>query len=491
MRIFRVLVISAVMASTLIIAGSGQRGAFPGDDGSGEAASAFAPITEQSVAHGRFQHVVVYIPHGPPRGFVMLLSGAEGWSPRLAGLARRIAELGAMVAGIDLPQFEVQLQQDAADCVFPDGDLENLSHFVQAYYRLPTYLLPILAGDAAGGTLAYAVLAQSPANTFAGAVSLGFCPSFAGQKHLCKSGALDFNPHSGGVDFLPAKQLNAPWVVLEASTRPADAGTACDAAGIRAFAAEVQGAQWVDAPQSAASGAAPEEWPPSYAAAFARLVARNAPPSTALAPHALADLPLVFVAPQSTVPPSDTFAILLSGDGGWAGLDKDVAAALAADGISVVGLDSLRYFWTARTPQGLAADLDRMIRYYLAELGKRRVVVIGYSQGADVLPFAINRLPSATRSHIVLAAIMGMSEHALFEFHMTSWMGDDNSGPATLPEVEKLTGTPVLCVYGDQESDSLCPKLDPHKIIVLKLRGGHHFDGNYAGLARAILAAAR
>jgi type IV secretory pathway VirJ component len=176
--------------------------------------------------------------------------------------------------------------------------------------------------------------------------------------------------------------------------------------------------------------------------------------------------------------------------GGWAGLDQDVAAALSAKGIPVVGLDSLRYYWTARTPDGVAADTDRLIRYYLGHFGKQRVLLIGYSQGADVLPFAVNRLPQATRARVALTAVMGMSEHALFEFHLSGWISDDNSGPATLPEINRIEGLPVLCIYGADESDSLCPKLDPKKFDVVKLKGGHHFDGDYAGLARQILAAA-
>jgi type IV secretory pathway VirJ component len=86
---------------------------------------------------------------------------------------------------------------------------------------------------------------------------------------------------------------------------------------------------------------------------------------------------------------------------------------------------------------------------------------------------------------------MGMSEHALFEFHMTSWVSDDNSGPATLPEVDRISGIPVLCIYGEEETDTLCPKLDPHKATIVKLKGGHHFDGNYANLAQIILSAAK
>jgi type IV secretory pathway VirJ component len=204
----------------------------------------------------------------------------------------------------------------------------------------------------------------------------------------------------------------------------------------------------------------------------------------------LSDLPVVEV-PARGAAPSDAFAIIMSGDGGWAGLDQDVAAALSANGIPVVGLDSLRYYWTARTPEGLATDTDRLIRYYLAHLDKQRVLLIGYSQGADVLPFAVNRLPEATRAHVALAAVMGMSEHALFEFHLTSWVSDDNSGPATMPEINRIAGIPVLCIYGVDENDSLCPKLDPEKFKIVKLKGGHHFDGDYANLARQILAAAK
>jgi type IV secretory pathway VirJ component len=233
---------------------------------------------------------------------------------------------------------------------------------------------------------------------------------------------------------------------------------------------------------------------PQFTAGYAKLATQN-PTRLAAPPADLSDLPVIEIAAQpGAVPtataPLDSFAIIMSGDGGWAGLDQDVAAALSAKGIPVVGLDSLRYYWTARTPDGVAADTDRLIRYYLGHFGKQRVLLIGYSQGADVLPFAVNRLPQATRARVALTAVMGMSEHALFEFHLSGWISDDNSGPATLPEINRIKGLPVLCIYGADESDSLCPKLDPKKFDVVKLKGGHHFDGDYAGLARQILAAA-
>ena len=98
---------------------------------------------------------------------------------------------------------------------------------------------------------------------------------------------------------------------------------------------------------------------------------------------------------------------------------------------------------------------------------------------------------AATKSHVALAAILGMSEHALFEFHVSNWISDDNSGPLTLPEVNSISGMPVLCIYGESELDSLCPKLDPKRFKIVRLKGGHHFDGNYSQLADEILAAAK
>ncbi len=443
----------------------------------------WTPITQQTLNHGRFKDVVVYIPHGSARGFVLLLSGADGWNERMSDIATHLAQDGAMVAGIDGAKFNANLEEDRADCIFPDGDLENLSHFLQAYFHLPNYLSPILAGDSAGGILGYATLAQAPVGTFAGAVSMDFCPSSMLTKHLCKGSGLEYHPHTvdGGVDFLPSTQIGDPWVVLQGAN-----SKSCDVAAVQSFVAKVPKALLTPVPNSEVTAS---EWPAVYAAAFDKLIAQNAP-ATASAPAALSDLPLIEIPAAAGAAATDTFAIMLSGDGGWAGLDKEVAAALTNHGIPVVGLDSLRYFWTARTPEGIAGDLDRMISVYSKQLSKPRVLLVGYSQGADVLPFAVNRLSSEAKRSVALAAILGMSEHALFEFHMSSWVSDDNSGPATLPEVDRISGIPVLCIYGEQEDDSLCPKLDAHKFIVVKLKGGHHFDGDYDGLAKTILASA-
>ena len=184
----------------------------------------------------------------------------------------------------------------------------------------------------------------------------------------------------------------------------------------------------------------------------------------------------------------DTFAILLSGDGGWAGLDKEVAAALAEQGVAVVGFDSLRYFWSKRTPQGLAGDLDRIVRYYAAHWKRRRVVLIGYSQGANVLPAAFNRLPGTSRRLVEQLVLIGLERKAAWQFHISNWIGAPADARPIMPEASKLSATTTLCLYGEGDDDTLCPRLPAESVTAEEMPGGHHFNGAYDELAAKILA---
>src|SRR6202012_1487191 len=120
--------------------------------------------------------LTVYKTAQAPTSFVLLLSGAAGWDTAPDSLPQALVQRGAMVTGIDYRTFKENLEADPAQCVFPDGDLENLSHFVQAYFHNNTYLAPLLVGVGSGGDMAYAALAQAPKDTFATAMRLVFCP---------------------------------------------------------------------------------------------------------------------------------------------------------------------------------------------------------------------------------------------------------------------------------------------------------------------------
>jgi type IV secretory pathway VirJ component len=209
-----------------------------------------------------------------------------------------------------------------------------------------------------------------------------------------------------------------------------------------------------------------------------------APPPATVAKDAVKDLPLVEV-PATGGETGDLAAVFLSGDGGWAALDKAVSRKLAAGGLPVLGLDSLKYFWKRREPEAAAADLARASRYALEVWGKKRLVLIGYSFGADVLPALVNRLPEDVRARISALVLLGLSDTATFEIHITSWIGGKpKNGQPVAPEIAKLHVPRIVCVYGEEEKGSYCPSVKGATLIELK--GGHHFDRDYDGIARRL-----
>jgi type IV secretory pathway VirJ component len=212
--------------------------------------------------------------------------------------------------------------------------------------------------------------------------------------------------------------------------------------------------------------------------------------STQAGPQLAADvagLPLTIVA-DPAARKTDLMAIMYSGDGGWAGLDRAVAGQLAAAGVPVVGVDSLDYFWTARTPGHAGGDLARIVSHFSRQWGRPRVILLGYSFGADDLPYIVGALPPALRPMISRVSLLGLSPTADFQFHLTSWL-DLSSATArpTVPAIEQLKGLPMQCIRGADESDSACTAIPAGYASQVLLPGGHHFDGNAALIAQSIL----
>jgi type IV secretory pathway VirJ component len=431
-----------------------------------------ASAKERTISHGRFREVEIMRPAGDEQGVAIVFTSAKERNGSHAA-ARALAGRGAFVVLAPVEPLLASLETDAAGCVSPDGDVENLSHFVQAYAKLGTYRAPVLIGTASTSGLAYALLAQAPAGTFAGGIGIDFCPRVALAKPLCNGGYLrGARANAGGVDLQAPANPVKEWVTLATSAPPR-----CDASTAREFAAKEQASR--TAAQRDVSAALADVW--------ARRFVSNGPHLTP-APAEVADLPIIEVEAQGTG--GDLVGVMLSGDGGWAGIDRDLASAFARAGIPVVGIDSLRYFWTARTPESTAADVDRVIRFALSHFKRSRVLLVGYSQGADVLPFVANRLPAATREHLALVAMLGLGRLAEFEFHLTNWIVTTERGLPTRPELARLPAGLALCVYGAEEDDSGCLDADPQRVRVVKLPGGHHFGGDDAQLANAILGAA-
>ncbi|HEY2608434.1 virulence factor family protein [Paraburkholderia sp. RL18-103-BIB-C] len=393
---------------------------------------ALAQAATTTVPGGRYGDVTVTQPAGPLRGFVVLYSQASGWTAADQQTADALAKAGALTVGVDTARYAANLSAKKETCHQLVGDAEALSHQLERQSQSSHYFAPIVAGTGQGATLAMHVLEQAPSNTIAGAVSVD-------AEH-----ALDarFQPCPPDPTVIRDK---VPGFVETASTGNADR---------------------------------------------ARLVALLTPHLQAVSTSAddVSDLPLIEL---PAAHPNGLMAIVISGDGGWRDLDKTIAQALQKDGVSVVGWDSLRYFWSEKPPAQTSRDLARVMQTYGARWHAEHIALIGYSFGADVMPFAYNRLPQAQRAKVSLIALLGFAPDADFQIRVGGWLGMPASDKAlkVQPELTKVPAAIVQCFYGAEEEDTLCPALDKSGIEVIRTSGDHHFGGDYNAMEKRILSA--
>lgn len=435
---------------------------------------------------GRFGDVTIYRPEGAATRMVLFVSGDGGWNLGVVGMARQLAAEGAIVVGIDVRHYLAALASSRS-CVSLAVDLELLSHDVQKQLQLPKYLPPILAGYSSGATVVYAALVQAPPGTFSGAMSLGFCADQDFRSaQLCQGAGLQYTVNRRG-DFVlsPAAGLQDSWQVLQGQQ-----DQVCNPAQVDGFVEQMPNAQLWRLPKVGHGFGVERNWAPQFRDAFLRLKevvpAAELHVSTAPEPR-VAALPLVEVPATAAPAPAAAgrLAIVLSGDGGWASLDRKIAAGFAQAGIPVVGIDSLRYFWSGRTPEQAAGDVAALITHYLSEWHRTRVDLVGYSFGADVLPFIVNRLPAATAARLSSVTLVEPSQSATFEIHVSNWLpGITTPGEPLAPELARLKPAP-LCLYGGGGERSICSDLPAAQSA--QIGTGHHLGGDADSVVDRIL----
>lgn len=363
------------------------------------------------------------------RATTVLFSGPGGFDADFRRAAWRLSSRGITVVGIDMRQALARLDKAEGECIDPHWAVQSVSQEAQKGLGLPHYDLPLLSGVGQGGELARRI-----ANTATPAV-LG--------------GAIAIDP-------LPLPPLPFPLCNEE------EAGHGVPVTVLK----------------------------PDGMSAGDRLVAELVRQTKADRPEnegedGIADLPVVELPVQAA---HGAVTIVYSGDGGWRDIDKDIAGYLQENGMPTVGVDMLRYFWTWRSPKDAAADLSRLIHHYRKEWQVEKVVLVGYSFGADVLPALYNELPAEDRAAILQMSLLAVGENANFEVTVGEFLdtGNENAQP-TKPQLDKIEPSLLQCFDGKDDDDSICNALAAKGVEVITTEGGHHFDGDYEGLARHIL----
>lgn len=375
-----------------------------------------------------------------------------------------LAKAGLIAVSFDLDTYRTELATSPAEdeCHYVSDDLKNLAEAVQRKLGLTRYFLPVVIGRGDGAAFVYAALAQAPENTLGGAISIGFEPVLRSDRTYCFDPTLD-TVEPGLFALRSERQLPGPWrVIAPESGRQR----------IEAFQASQDCAEFVPAHDDGSTRQA---------------LVDSAVQLGRLSEGGHSGLPVSVIRPEG---PVRALAVIISGDGGWRDIDKSIGEWLAQRGTAVVGLDSLRYFWSKKSPADVAADLALLLDHYGSEFGTSRYALIGYSFGADIMPSVWPYLPKGTRDRVALVSLLGLGTSADFEVTVEGFVGSTSAESNPLaPILSQLPLDRTQCIYGqeeaeDNETSCIAPALEPAQRIALE--GGHHFDGDYTKAAEAI-----
>lgn len=174
--------------------------------------------------------------------------------------------------------------------------------------------------------------------------------------------------------------------------------------------------------------------------------------------------------------------LYISGDGGWNSFSTSFVAKLNKEGFNIVGLNARTYFWNKKQPQQAANDIGGLMKEYQQAWNLKNVVLIGYSFGADVMPFIHNRLEKQLVDQVKHVVLMSPSNTTDFEVHLLGGY----SGESVPAEINKLK-KPATIIIGAEESDFLLQKITAGSIRAITLPGGHHYDGNVDAVVKTVM----
>jgi type IV secretory pathway VirJ component len=124
--------------------------------------------------------------------------------------------------------------------------------------------------------------------------------------------------------------------------------------------------------------------------------------------------------------------------------------------------------------------MAEILDFYSKEWGKNEFIIMGYSQGAEVVPFIISRLPDHLKSKVSAAVMLSPETHTDFEIHITNMigLGSRQNTYNVIEEIKKLQKINILSIYGDGEKTPMPDLLKAASTKVVFIPGDHHYHAN-------------
>jgi len=202
-------------------------------------------------------------------------------------------------------------------------------------------------------------------------------------------------------------------------------------------------------------------------------------------------LPLSVYSSADTIKP---LIFYISGDGGFNKFSTSFMQGLNKQGYAVIGLNAKSYFWTKKNPQDAANAIEAAITDTNKQWSeknrsqkKKSIVLMGFSFGADVAPFMFTHFSQSLHSKVSRIILLSPSPKTDFEVHVLQMLGwGKNSGESVPAEINKIT-RPVTFIVGDDEKEFPFSEITIKNKQIIKMPGGHHYDGDVDALYKKII----
>lgn len=433
-------------------------------------------IKTDSVNVTPFEKVYVYSSGLTPGNLIIMISGDGGWKYGVPEFAMEFSRMNALVVGVDILHYYRYLRRQNKDCYMVSSDFVELATAIERKYNFRSYFPPVIMGYSSGATLVYAILAQSRPGTFTGGISLGFCPDIPLPRMMCQVNGLTEKVNDTGKGFLllPDARLGNKWVVLQG---PDD--KVCNFTEVSEFVRNCGNSKLIPCDGVGHSFSRWSDFMPQWKAAYTEMIKKPEDSRSTEPSNPGSDLPII-VTRKNDPSDNNSIAFLYSGDGGWYSFEQAIATRLSNNGVPVIGIDMKKYLWTRKTPDQVATDLQGMIKYYLKLWNRQNVVLIGYSQGAEVIPFIFTRLPEEIRLHVSSLVMLSPELFTDFEIHVSNMMGLGNKKNTfdVVAELSKVKDPLQLFIFGEGEKTTLPDLVKGKNVEVVRVPGDHHFKGN-------------
>ncbi len=185
---------------------------------------------------------------------------------------------------------------------------------------------------------------------------------------------------------------------------------------------------------------------------------------------------------------STPFILYVSGDGGFNSFSTTLCSKINKAGYELTAVNAKTYFWEKKTPEQTSEAISSYLQKKFEERHNQQLVLIGYSFGADVMPFIVNRLNAGLKNKLISVILISPSTSTDFEIHWADMFGGNaKRNMDVVAEINKMEVPKTTTFFGQDEKDF------PVKDIELKnyrnqvLPGGHRFDGHTDQLAQELI----